>query len=563
MTTDATQTPQAPATQATQTPQAIDAARPSPMQGLARQVPETELSLLVDVGSAWTKAALVGRAGGRWRIVSGTAQPTSWGESVLVEDLVSRLAPHADTRLTRRLVLLVRDAPRITCRSPRRPGRVVVVADTLADQDTATSVAARNGWTVAAALAGDDRRPDADRFQTIRGLEPDAWLAVSSTGTPPPHGPLWGLLAAARGTGGAPLLVIGPDGVREPFVQLFGLGAEWIGPSVEDGLAGRMLTLLTDATGGGEARSLAPIAFGRAMAALGRGLGLEVLGVDVGATWIGWGAETASGSTVAALAGGGERPLPAGSRAAAEVLPTDVDEFTSTDAMANLAARPMAIASSIPEAAIAQALGIDRLAAARRRMGGCPAVDLIVGGGRLLAGAAHPADAALALLDGLRPVGVTQFALDPWAICGPLGTLSREDLDEGLETLRDDLLVPLGTAVVSRGGQAGQVAFRARLHRPGWPDSTRYEVRTGALSVVPLERGASGELEIELERGVDLGVAHRGRKVRTAVTGGAVGVILDARDDPIQIPTRPGDARAVFQSWRDALRREGRTAPSS
>src|SRR5688572_4510599 len=149
MTTDATQTPQAPASQTTQ---AVDAAQPRPIPGLARPVPETELSLLVDVGSAWTKAALVGRAGGRWRIVSGTAQPSSWGESVLVEDLVSRLAPHADARLSRRLALLVRDAPRITSRSPRRPGRIAVVADTRADQDAATAVAVRNGWTVVAAL---------------------------------------------------------------------------------------------------------------------------------------------------------------------------------------------------------------------------------------------------------------------------------------------------------------------------------------------------------------------------------------------------------------------------
>ena len=51
------------------------------------------------------------------------------------------------------------------------------------------------------------------------------------------------------------------------------------------------------------------------------------------------------------------------------------------------------------------------------------------------------------------------------------------------------------------------------------------------------------ELEIELERGVDIGVEHKGRKVGAAVTGGAVGVILDARDDPIQIPTRlPGES---------------------
>lgn len=542
------------------TTQTIGAAEPRPTSTPVRPVPETELSLLLDVGSAWTKAALVGRAGGRWRIVSGTAQPSSWGESVLVEDLVGRLVPHADARLSRRLALLVRDAPRITCQSPRRPGRLAVVADTMADQEAATLVATRNGWSVVAALSGNDRRPESERYEPIRDAEPDAWLAVSSDGAPPPEGPLWGMLAAARGSSGAPLLLVGAEDVQEPFAGLFGPATRWIGPAVDDTLSTALLTLLAQANGSDEVRSLAPIAFGRSIFALARGLGLEVLGVDLGATWLGWGAATLSGGTTAILAGTGDRPLPEGSRAAAEVLPADVDEFATTDAMANLAARPMAVPSSVAEAAIVQALGIDRLAAARRWLGGCPPVDLLVGGGRLLAGAVHPGDAALALLDGLRPAGVTQLAVDPWGICGPLGTLAGEDVDEGMETLRDDLLVPLGTAVVTHGGRPGQVAFRARLHRPGWPDSTRHEVRAGGVAVLPLERGASGELEIELERGVELGVAYRSRRLRAAVTGGAVGVILDARDDPIQLPTRPGDARSVFQSWRDALRREGRPA---
>lgn len=542
------------------TTQTIDAAEPRPTSTPVRPVPETELSLLLDVGSAWTKAALVGRAGGRWRIVSGTAQPSSWGESVLVEDLVGRLVPHADARLSRRLALLVRDAPRITCQSPRRPGRLAVVADTTADQEAATVVATRNGWSVVAALAGNDRRPESERYEPLRDAEPDAWLAVSSDGSPPPEGPLWGVLAAARGSSGAPLLVVGAEDVQEPFAGLFGPATQWIGPVVDDTLSAALLTLLAQANGPGEVRSLAPIAFGRSMAAMARGLGLEVLGVDLGATWLGWGAATPSGGTTAILAGTGDRPLPEGSRAAAELLHADADEFATTDAMANLATRPMAVPSSVAEVAIVQALGIDRLAAARRWLGGCPPVDLLVGGGRLLAGAVHPGDAALALLDGLRPAGVTQLAVDPWGICGPLGTLAGEDVDEGLETLRDDLLVPLGTAVVSHGGRPGQVALRARLHRPGWPDSTRHEVRVGGVAVLPLERGASGDLEIELERGVELGAGYRAQRVRAAVTGGAVGVILDARDDPIQLPTRPGDARSVIQSWRDALRREGRPA---
>ena len=157
----------------------------------------------------------------------------------------------------------------------------------------------------------------------------------------------------------------------------------------------------------------------------------------------------------------------------------------------------------------------------------------------------HTADAVLVLLDGLRPPGVTQLAIDPWGICGPLGALGETEVDEGLETLRDDLLVPLGTAVVSRAVRPGRSRF-ARVHRPGWPDSPQVEVRAGSVTVLPLERGGSGEIELDLERGVHIGSPRRGQHLRAAVTGGAVGVVLDARGDPIQLPARPGDARTVI-----------------
>jgi hypothetical protein len=529
------------------------ATRPGP----ARVVPETELTLLLDVGTAWTKAALVGRAGGRWRIVSGTAQPTSWGESVLVEDLVDRLAPHADNRLARRLAILVREAPRITCRSPRRAGRMALVAASARDLEAARIVAVRSGWIVDAAVSTADGRTDAERFDLLRRVEADAWLVVpghtSSTAS------LWGLTAGARGRGSAPVLVAGgAEEEIQAYAQLFGGGARRVSGGVDDALAQALLVQLTATHGLDDPRLATPIAFGRSLDALARGLGLSVLGVDLGAMWLGWrqGPDPGAGRA-AMLAGNFESTLPAGSRAAAEILPADVDQFTTTDAMAGLAARRAGIPATPIEAAIAQAIGIDRLAAARHWLGGTPSVDLVVGAGRLLAAAPHPADAAMVLLDGLRPPGVTQLALDPWGICGPLGALAEADVDEGLETLRDDLLVPLGTSVLAHGGKPGQTAFRARLHRAGWPDSLPVEVRGGSMTVLPLERGAHGELEIELERGVHVGTSVRGPRLRAAVTGGSVGVILDARDDPIQLPARPGDARSVIQTWRDTLRREG------
>jgi hypothetical protein len=336
-------------------------ARPRLAPTPVRVTPETELTLLLDVGSAWTKAALVGRAGGRWRIVSGTAQPTAWGESVLVEDLVGRLTPHADARLSRRLANLVREAPRITCRSPRRAGRLAVVTDTTAALEGATAVAIRSGWTVEAGLAADDRGSDADRFTLLRGAEVDAWLAVPSGR----HGDrLWGLMAGARGPSSSPVLVVAAEDQVDRFVALFGTGTRVVSSSVDDRLAEALFDRLTTMNGLGEPRSATPVAFGRAMEALARGLGVTVLGVDAGASWLAWHHATGRGTDrTAVLAATPDQPLPIGSRAAAEILPADVDEFTTTDAMASLAARRSAIPASPVEAAIAQAIGVDRLAA--------------------------------------------------------------------------------------------------------------------------------------------------------------------------------------------------------
>jgi hypothetical protein len=185
------------------------------------------------------------------------------------------------------------------------------------------------------------------------------------------------------------------------------------------------------------------------------------------------------------------------------------------------------------------------------------AVDLLIGGGRTIAGAPRPGQSARMLLDGVRPVGVTQLALDAASILGPLGSLPDGELAEGLELLGDDALTPLGTAVVSRGGAPGQLAMRVSVHRAGWPDPAPVDVRVGQVQVVPLARGHEAELAIELGSGVSLGASRRSPRITALATGGSVGLILDARGAPIALPRRADDRRAVLAGWRDAFAREG------
>jgi hypothetical protein len=101
--------------------------------------------------------------------------------------------------------------------------------------------------------------------------------------------------------------------------------------------------------------------------------------------------------------------------------------------------------------------------------------------------------------------------------------------------------------------------MRVTVHRAGWPTIGPVEIRNGQLQLLPLGRGQSAELWIELEAGVTLGGPRRARNVRATVGGGAVGLILDARDAPLAMPRRVDDRRAVLAGWRDAFAREAST----
>jgi hypothetical protein len=236
------------------------------------------------------------------------------------------------------------------------------------------------------------------------------------------------------------------------------------------------------------------------------------------------------------------------------------EEAAVADLLQTLRARPATLPQTPEELSATQT-------AARVQLAGlleesvAGTLDLVIGAGRTIAAAPHPAQAARMLLDGVRPLGIAQLAVDAGAVLGPLGSLPDDEVREGLSLLGGDLIVPLGTSVVCRGGEHGRVAMRVTIHRSGWPSQAPVEVRTGQLHVVPLPRGQEAELTVEPAGGVSLGAARRSPRIQATVTGGAVGVMLDARGIPIALPRRGDDRREVLAGWRDTLMREGVASP--
>lgn len=532
----------------------------------------TEVSLLLDFGSAWTKGIVVGRSVGRWRIAAHAAQPSSWDEADLIQTLAARLAGAADQRLADRLVAILSDAPRIACHTPARPGRIAVAAVSADLSGRAARRAAESaGWVVVESATLDDGRPAAARLAALQSAEVDAWLLAGGFDDETGEAALEmaGVVAAARGGGQTPVLWAGSPLLTERVVSLFEARLVRALPNPRPSaerenplpLRRYLEALLERLVEPGGRRQLAPVGFSRAVMQLARGGGRRISAIDLGARYATWVLADATGhSETRVLASGGltspTLTVPGSPARIAHSIDVPVDDLAVADALQNLRARPGALPQTEEELAIVHGAARTLLEQLVGDESAFDSIDLLIGAGRTIAAAPTPAHAMGILLDGARPIGVTQLAIDPSGALGPLGALEDQEIGEGVGMLRDDLLAPLGAAVVCRGGRSGHPAFRVTVHRAGWPSIGPIEVRGGQLQLVPLGRGQMAELEIELEPGIGIGGARRARRSRASVLGGAVGLVLDARDVPLLLPRRTDDRRTILAAWRDALQHE-------
>jgi hypothetical protein len=489
---------------------------------------------------------------------------------VLHDALADQLEAVADPRLAGRMDDILRRANRIECHTDRRPGRLAVVA---VSRELSASAARRAaeaaGWEVAEVVTLDDGRAMADRLALLQAVEVDAWLLAGGfdDGASPRALEAAAMVAAARRTGGPPVVWAGSKLLTDDVAAAFEQGAVTSvanprpDPRREDAdpLREHLRELLRTAIVRDDEAHLASVALPRAVGALAAEGAMRVLAVDIGARTALRVVAAPDGTTEVRLHArggmGGVVRVPGSAARVARIAGDAGDEAAVADLLQTLRARPATVPHTAEELAATQAAARVAVATLADELAG-GAFDLVVGCGRTIAAAPHPAQAARILLDGARPVGVTQLAIDSASVLAPLGSLADDEMREGMALLADDLLTPLGTAVVSRGGAVGEPAMRVSVHRAGWPTPASIELRVGQLQVIPLPRGQEAELAIEPGPGISLGGARRSPRIEARATGGALGIVLDGRGVPIPLPRRVDDRRAVLAAWRDALAHE-------
>ena len=175
-------------------------------------------------------------------------------------------------------------------------------------------------------------------------------------------------------------------------------------------------------------------------------------------------------------------------------------------------------------------------------------IDIIVGTGGLLSHAPRRNQSLILLTDAFQPEGITKIFQDSVFMMPHLGVLSTMYKDAAWQIFDKDCCVRLGTVIAPHGtGVFGKDCFSVTLEMPDGTMKTE-NVKVGEIKYIKLPFGKDVKASISPKQGFDIG-AGNAKKLDTIVSGGVVGVVLDGRGRPIQLPDTKEKRRKIMLDW--------------
>jgi len=129
-----------------------------------------------------------------------------------------------------------------------------------------------------------------------------------------------------------------------------------------------------------------------------------------------------------------------------------------------------------------------------------------------------------------------------------LGAAAERNHYLPVQVVDSGAFIGLGTIIsVNASANYGDQVLRAKLtYNDG--TETRVDVKLGGLEILPLPNGQSARLSLQPLNRADAGLGA-GRSGTVPVTGGALGVVIDARGRPLQLPSDPVRRRELIKKW--------------
>ncbi|MBN1427030.1 MAG: glutamate mutase L [Anaerolineae bacterium] len=191
-----------------------------------------------------------------------------------------------------------------------------------------------------------------------------------------------------------------------------------------------------------------------------------------------------------------------------------------------------------------------------RPRGPLPAFDTILLTGSTLTRPPHYGWSVLVMLDALLPFGVTRLVADPHGLAAVLGGVAPFSPRAVVQVLDTGAFIDLCTVIsVSGRARQGEVVLRGKLKPIGAGQAEVFEVKYGSIVRLPLAYGEQAELSLQA-RHVDINVGGNRRSLKIKVTGGEVGVVLDARGRPWRFPRDAAQRHSMNQAWQQSLTQE-------
>ncbi len=176
------------------------------------------------------------------------------------------------------------------------------------------------------------------------------------------------------------------------------------------------------------------------------------------------------------------------------------------------------------------------------------ALNLIIGSGGVLSHAPRRQQSMLMMIDAFVPEGVTRLAVDSIFMMPQLGVLASLHPEAAMSVFWRDCLIPLGTCIAPVGPKAkpGQVIARVQMN------GRTEEIVGGEMKLVELGEGETVTASVAPARGFDVG-AGKNQPLEATLYGGVVGLVLDGRGRPLELPSTPDERMALLRRWNEAL----------
>ena len=179
-------------------------------------------------------------------------------------------------------------------------------------------------------------------------------------------------------------------------------------------------------------------------------------------------------------------------------------------------------------------------------------LNLIVGSGGILSHAPRRIQSMLMMVDAYEPLGCTMLSVDSIFMMPHLGVLSTINEQAATDVFVRDCMIYLGTCIAPIGqGKEGDLCADYEI---AFPDGrlVKDQLAFGELRLFALEHGMKANITLRPAKSVNIGTGA-GAAMTREVMGGAVGLLLDGRGRPLQLPAEQSARVAALKKWFNAV----------